>query len=140
MCSDAVSAFFARLRRFALWVGLAFALSIFSQLALMTPGGTGGARAGDDGAFIVVCTTAGMLHILSTPATDDDAPPPSSGGFYCPLCVTVADDAPLPVAPPVFSPPEPVSARHLRPRAGDVPENSPDLRHAPPRAPPFAFA
>ncbi|MDR0737086.1 MAG: DUF2946 family protein [Zoogloeaceae bacterium] len=136
MCPDAVFISPARLRRFALWAGLAFALSVFSQFALMTPGG---ARAGDNDAFIEVCTAAGMLRILSTSATDD-APPSSSGGFHCPLCIITADDAAVPAAPPVLPLPESVSARHLRLHVDAAPGNPPNLRHAPPRAPPFAFA
>ncbi|MDR1350079.1 MAG: DUF2946 family protein [Zoogloeaceae bacterium] len=135
MRSDALSVFPARPRRLALWVGLAFALGIVLQFALMTPGG---ARTGD-AAFVEVCTAMGMQRVLF-PAADDDAPPSSSSGLHCPLCVMTADGVAPPAALPAFPLPESTAARHLRLRADDTPKNPPDLRHAPPRAPPFAFA
>jgi hypothetical protein len=135
MRSCAISAFPVRLRRFAPWAGVAFVLSLFLQAAALT---LGGARDGDAG-FVEICTAAGTERVLLAPPTEDAPPPASENTPHCPLCFMTTDDAPPPAAAFAFPLPELIAARHPRPRADSAPADTPDLRHAPPRAPPFSL-
>ncbi|MDR2364440.1 MAG: hypothetical protein LBD68_01085 [Zoogloeaceae bacterium] len=129
MRSAAISVFPVCLRRLALWVGGAFALGIVLQAASMTFGAA-------SAEFVEVCAGTGMQRVLFAPTTDDAPLPVPDNAPHCPLCIMMTDDAAPPAATFVFLLPELAAARHLRRRADGTTANSPDLRHAPPRAPP----
>jgi hypothetical protein len=126
-----------RLRRLSLRVGFVFALSLALQFALMTPGVM---RTGNVG-FAEMCTAAGTQRVLLASITDERVPlPASSSDPYCPLCILTENGAPPPSMTSASGLPESSSVCCLRPRADSAPGNSPDLRHAPPRAPPVSLA
>jgi hypothetical protein len=96
---------------------------------------------GDSAIFHAVCTAAGIDHIEMEGAEGGAQPAHNAptAWSHCPFCISAASVL-LPVAALSFALPEPAADVFLPMAAAGFQPSAPDLRHAPPRAPPVSFA
>jgi hypothetical protein len=139
-----------RFSRLSGWVWLTLALYIAANLSsfywagLQRPVATK-----TDDSYITLCTATGIVHVAAADikgAAENgqmsgkgrgEFPPVSHGGPHCPLCLVSFNNLYLPTADFSSSLPVP-TAKSFLPIVFAVPRSrTPDLRHAPTRAPPF---
>ncbi|MDR2165893.1 MAG: DUF2946 family protein [Zoogloeaceae bacterium] len=127
--------FRCRLRPFALLALLAICL----QLAASAIGSSHAARqlADGNGAFDI-CTPGGVIRMAA--ADGEHSPAAYAGGQHCPFCAASSGLAPLLATALSFFLPEPDPLVFLPAVAAGFQPSAPDLRHAPPRAPPVSLA
>jgi hypothetical protein len=96
---------------------------------------------GDSAIFHYVCTATGIDRIEMAGAEGDAQPTHNapSAWSHCPFCVSSASVL-LPTLVFSFAPPEPATHVFLPRAAAGFQPSAPDLRHAPPRAPPVSLA
>ena len=95
------------------------------------------------GELIEVCTASGVMYVAADSASlagDGGSLSISALGDFCPFCPGLAGAPPLLLAALSYQPPTLSSRPWLPEHAQGARPVVPDLRHAPPHAPPRRFA